>query len=182
MKVDPAVKDLSFTSQTTCPEVTVSGTQSTDGFLINIAYPKKNGVNFPSSCVSVTVSVPPAYVFDPAFKLNADLMAVSTTIDLGSLAIGNLALNSMSGSVQAANMKVSNQINVSTMSGGIKMSKVDGTFSKAKISAMSGKIDLSGLGSSTASAIFDIDAMSGTISADLVSFNTRIIYQLLIDF
>jgi hypothetical protein len=174
MKVDPAAKDLSFTSQTTCPEVTVSGTHNADGFLIKIAYPKKNGVNFPLSCVSVTVSVPPAYAFDPAFQLNADLIAVSATVDLGSLAIGSLALNSMSGSVEAANMKVSNQINVTTMSGGIKLSKVDGTFSKAKISAMSGKIDLSGLGSSTASAIFDIDTMSGTINADLVFFNTRI--------
>jgi hypothetical protein len=170
MKVNPAAKDLSFTSQTSCPDVTVSGSPSADGFLINIAYPQKFGnQNFPTSCVSITVSVPPAYTFDPAFKLNANLMAVSATVDLGNLVIGTLTLDDMSGDIEVTNVKVTDQINISNMSGGIKVSKVDGPFSKAKISSMSGQIDVSEFSSSTANASFDINNMSGTINTDLVS-------------
>jgi hypothetical protein len=172
VKVDPAAKDLSFTSQTSCPDVTVSGSQSADGFLINIAYPKTIGnQNFPESCVSVTVSVPPAYTFDPAFKLSANLMAVTATVDLGNLVIGSLTLTDMSGDVEVTNVKVTDQVTISNMSGGIKVSKVDGPFSNAKISSMSGQIDVSEFSSSAASANFDINNMSGTINTDLVSFD-----------
>ena len=172
MKVDPAAKDLSFTSKTSCPEVTVSGTPNADGFLIDIAYPQKNGNNnFPTSCVSVIVAVPPTYAFDPAFQLGAKLMGVSAIIDTGNLAIASLDVSSMSGDVEATNVTVSNEINISTMSGGVKLSKVDGTFSKAKVSSMSGDVNVSDVGSSTSSANFNINSMSGTVNVNLVSIH-----------
>jgi hypothetical protein len=172
MKVDPAAKDLSFTSQASCPDVTVSGSQNADEFLIDIAYPNKYGINNPpASCVSVTVSVPPAYIFDPAFKLNANLMAVSATVDLGNLVIGSLTLTGMSGDLEVKNVKVTDQVTISNMSGGIKVSKVDGAFSNAKISSMSGQIDINEFSSSTANANFNINNMSGTINTNFVSFN-----------
>jgi hypothetical protein len=174
MHVDPAAKDLSFTSQTYCPDVNVTGSQDTDEFSIIIAYPQMNRFNkFPSFCVSVNVSVPPTYAFDPDFQLSVYLKDVSAIINAAHLSIPSLALNTMSGNVEVTNVNVLSQIKyISTVSGGIKLSNVSGPFTKAKISSMSGDIDVSEFGSSAAGANFDVGCMSGSVNINLVIITT----------
>ena len=78
-----------------------------------------NQNNFPDSCVTVGISVPQNYNFDPAFKLNSGLMAVSGMFDLGGLSVGQVNISSMSGSATLSNMVVSGSTFASTMSGNL---------------------------------------------------------------
>jgi hypothetical protein len=122
MKVDPAAKELAFTSSTTCPDVTVSGQPVIDGFAISIVHPKMNGVSFPDSCVTVNVTLPQNYSFDPTFALNSKLMAASGNFDFGGLRIGRLNVSSMSGGTKVSNTVVSGSAVASTMSGTLDIS------------------------------------------------------------
>ena len=122
MKVDPEAKELAFTSSTTCPDVTVSGQPVMDGFAISIVHPKTNGVSFPDSCVTINITLPQNYTFDPMFALNSKLMAASGNFDFGGLRIGRLNVSSMSGDTKVSNTVVSGSAVASTMSGTLDIS------------------------------------------------------------
>jgi DUF4097 and DUF4098 domain-containing protein YvlB len=167
MKLDPAAKDLTFTSVATCPDVTVSGTQNTDGFVINIAYPQMNGFNnnLPRSCVSVNVTVPPTYAFDPAFQLNTNLMAISSNIDLGNAALSSIHLSALSGNVYVSNIKMSGPFTIATSSGNLKASGLGGLFSKATLTTLSGNLGLDSLSCNGTTTDLRVSTSSGNLVA-----------------